>query len=108
MDAAHEFYTEVGRRIRAARTRRKLSQASLASVVGLARTSISNIEKGRQRLLLHTFQDIAETLGVEPATLLPSDKSLPGSNMPKKRSLAGLPAESRAFIEEALGGRKES
>lgn len=106
MDASREFYSEVGHRIRAARTQRKLSQAGLASVVGLARTSISNIEKGRQKLLLHTLQDIADTLGVEAALLLPSNRLLSASQ-PKKRNLEGLPAESRAFIEEALGTRKE-
>src|SRR5437879_2601330 len=53
------FYKQVGEKIRSRRGK-KLSQEALASAVGLTRTSISNIEKGRQRLLLHTLVDVAD------------------------------------------------
>lgn len=70
----HEaFYLEVGKRIRKARERRrpKLTQDGLARLVGLTRTSITNVEKGRQKCLLHTLAEIARVLCVEPATLFP-------------------------------------
>lgn len=98
------FYKEVGDRVRAQRGKR-LSQESLASAVGLTRTSISNIEKGRQKLLLHTLVDIAEALDVEPSMLLPP--RLAPVQPVGAEQLAGLPANERAFIESAIGLRAQ-
>jgi len=66
------FYREVGQNVRTKREQLGLTQEALASQVALTRTSITNIEKGRQKLLLHTFVDIAHALSVEPALLLPA------------------------------------
>jgi transcriptional regulator with XRE-family HTH domain len=71
MNGQDVFYAEVGQRIRHARDRRGLTQEGLASLVALTRTSITNIEKGRQKLLLHTLVDLATALQVAPADLLP-------------------------------------
>lgn len=73
MDTHQAFYREVGRRICEARKRRKppLTQAGLAELVSLTRTSITNVEKGRQKFLLHTLADIAHALQVDPVSLLP-------------------------------------
>lgn len=73
MQNVDAFYEEVGRRIREARKRRKpaLTQEELAERVGLTRTSITNLEKGRQKFLLHTLADIAGALQVQAVTLLP-------------------------------------
>lgn len=73
MENSEAFYEEVGRRICEARKQRKppLTQEQLAAKVKLTRTSITNLEKGRQKLLLHTFADIAAVLQVQPASLLP-------------------------------------
>ena len=62
MNKPDVFYRKVGENIRAKRKERGLSQEGLAKAVGLKRPSMSNIEKGRQNILLHTFCDIAETL----------------------------------------------
>ncbi len=66
-----EFYGLVGQQIRKAREEHGLTQAQLATLVSLTRTSITNIEHGRQKLLLHTLYEIANALAVEPGTLLP-------------------------------------
>jgi transcriptional regulator with XRE-family HTH domain len=66
------FYRELGERIRVTRRARQLPQARLAELVGLKRTSITNIERGKQKLLAHTLFDIALVLGVEPGALFPS------------------------------------
>ena len=73
VDDHKAFYEEVGRRIRDARKRRnpKLTQQGLAELVSLTRTSITNVERGRQKFLLHTLADLAKALQVEPASLLP-------------------------------------
>jgi transcriptional regulator with XRE-family HTH domain len=68
---SEDLYKEIGQRIRCVREERKLTQAELAAVVLLTRTSITNIEHGRQKLLLHTLYDIAAALAVEPCNLLP-------------------------------------
>jgi len=66
-----QFNVELGDRIRDARAG-KMTQASLGSRVGLSRTAITNIECGRQRLLVDQLVDIANALGVSPASLLPT------------------------------------
>ena len=66
-----DLYQAVGQRIRRIREERRLTQAELAELVSLSRTSITNIEQGRQKLLLHTLYDIAAALTVKPADLLP-------------------------------------
>ena len=65
------FNEELGRRIRAARTG-KITQEKLGELVGLSRTSITNIECGRQRLLVDQLVDIADAIGVAVDTLMPA------------------------------------
>lgn len=65
-----DVYRLVGERIRGERNRRNLTQEELATRVRLKRTSITNIEKGRQKLLLHTFVEIAAALSISPRDLI--------------------------------------
>jgi transcriptional regulator with XRE-family HTH domain len=58
-------YGEIGRLIQQTRRAKGVTQARLASAVGLSRTSVTNIERGRQKILVHTLYAIAETLGVD-------------------------------------------
>lgn len=70
-----ELYQAVGRRVRQAREGRRMTQEALAKRIKMTRTSITNIERGRQKLLLHTLMDIASALSVEPSVLLPARSS---------------------------------
>jgi transcriptional regulator with XRE-family HTH domain len=65
------LYPEIGRRIRDARLEAGLTQAALGDAVGLARTSVTNIETGNQQLTLHALWRIGDALGVSPRELLP-------------------------------------
>ena len=65
------LYALVGARIREARLRSEKPQDELAKAVGLQRTSITNIERGKQKLTLDNLYLIAEELGVDPHSLLP-------------------------------------
>src|SRR5688500_4771036 len=65
-----EYYEEVGRLLSLARWGR-LTHEVQARRVSLTHTSITNIEKGRQRVMLHTLAQIAEALGTPIAKLLP-------------------------------------
>ena len=53
------IYEQIGREIAQYRTSIGLSQADLARSIGLTRSSISNIEKGRQKMLVHTLLELS-------------------------------------------------
>lgn len=57
-----KFYTRFGVRVRELRTYHGIRQDQLAKKVGLTRTSIVNIEAGRQRLLAHAIPKFAKAL----------------------------------------------
>jgi transcriptional regulator with XRE-family HTH domain len=65
------LYELFGQRVRKARKACKLTQEALASRVTMTRTSVTNIEKGRQKLLLHTLFDLADALQVPVGHLIP-------------------------------------
>ena len=60
----------VGLRIRIIREALDMTQGDLAKRVGLTRVSVTNMEIGRQRLLLHTVEQFAKALGTTPKNLL--------------------------------------
>lgn len=102
MGADHEdFYREVGERIRKARRARGLTQAALATLVSLTRTSITNVEKGRQKILLHTLADLARALHVEYAALLPESPATSGDSH-LQDALKGRPLLEQEFIKSVL------
>lgn len=63
-------YRLIGFKIAFLREQKEMTQAQLAEKIGLDRTSINNIELGRQRILVHYLEEIAEVLGVKPKDLL--------------------------------------
>lgn len=63
-------HVAVGARVRYIREQLGLTQDDLAKRVGLTRCSLTNIETGRQRLLLHTVERLADALGTTPRHLL--------------------------------------
>lgn len=65
------IYTLLGEKIYEKRHKARLNQKDLADRVGLTRTSITNIEKGIQRIQLHTVYQIADALGVPVDEILP-------------------------------------
>lgn len=76
--------------------------------VGMQRASISNIEKGRQRILIHTLTDIARALNTEPSKLLPARLEPDSIATNTEKTLANLPEKARAFIEGAVGLREQA
>ncbi len=63
------FYRALGARIRELRGG-KLSQEKLAKAANLSRTSLVNIESGRQKLLVHNLFQISKALGVRATELI--------------------------------------
>jgi transcriptional regulator with XRE-family HTH domain len=66
-----ELYRKIGELVRIAREKAGWTQADLAKLSGLTRTSITNLEAGNQRIRVHTLLNIAQALGMPPSTLLP-------------------------------------
>jgi transcriptional regulator with XRE-family HTH domain len=64
------FLTEVGARIRLLREAAGMTQQQLAELVGMMRTSVANVEAGRQNLPLDRLGRFADALGVPPAALV--------------------------------------
>ena len=90
-----QFYEQFGLRVRRARLDRDLNQEALGHRVGLQRSSISNIEKGRQRVQLHMLAEFAAALDVTPAALLPEAGAAADP-------LSQVPADARPFVHEVL------
>jgi transcriptional regulator with XRE-family HTH domain len=105
-DSEQALYEAIGSGIRAARTARKLTQTDLAATVGLTRTSVVNIEKGRQKLLLHTLYAFAAALGMEPVDLLPRvAESSEGYGAGAETVPTHLSLEAQDFIRSAMRSR---
>lgn len=68
------IYRVFGSRLRDLREEKKVTQEELARRVDLSRTSITNIEKGRQRVMLHQMMDLAEALDASPDDLIGGDR----------------------------------
>lgn len=73
------FYEALGAEVRRRREAVGMTQATLASRIGVLRTTVTNIERGRQGVFAHQVVQLAMALGVEAASLLPS--SLEGGRM---------------------------
>lgn len=85
------LYAEFGKLVRRHRQRLGLTQDQLAERVALARTSITNIERGRQKVLLHQLFHLAESMGVSPEAILPMSRPEPSPRVDEKlpRNLSG-------------------
>jgi transcriptional regulator with XRE-family HTH domain len=71
-DREKAFYSAFGRMLSEARRKKRISQEMLADELGLSRTSITNIEKGRQPVQLYSLYLIARLLRSDIKDLLPS------------------------------------
>jgi transcriptional regulator with XRE-family HTH domain len=91
------FYERLGARIKARREEIHLRQAELAEGIGLSRTSVTNIERGRQRLFLDQFAEICHVLKVAPSEMIPDPVSQ-DTERSTIRSAAVGPASVRKFL----------
>lgn len=83
-----------GARLGAERRRFLLTQEDLARRVGIGRTTIANIERGRQSVSVPLLYRLASALGVAPESLLPqcvetSSSEADGSGSSEKLALSG-------------------
>lgn len=98
------LYKELGQRLREVRQERGFTQDQVAAAISLERTSITNIESGRQRLPLHTLYEYCSILGIAVSEVLPTSPA----QLPKKQLLLKLGKESvlvPASVREVIDRR---
>lgn len=76
-----DLWSEIGSRVKSRRHELGMTQKELADATELSRTSIANLEAGRQRLVLDDLYAAAEVLGVDICVLLPSRAERTGSSV---------------------------
>ena len=98
----NEFYTLLGANLRAKREALGLRQAEVAESVGISRTSLTNIECGRQRILVDQLAMICTKLAVTPAELIPVEAP---RHRPAQAKLAQIPVV-KSFLKAVEGNRR--
>lgn len=83
------IYIIIGDTIRQQRRNANMTQQELAARLGLLRTSISNIEAGRQRLPIHTLCAIASLFHIPVSTLF-QEVSLTSEGQERQLEIIGL------------------
>ncbi len=68
----YNLYVSIGKKIKDARKKARLSQEGLAKKISLSRSSLSNIEIGKHQPSLYTLYELALALNCEIQDLLPS------------------------------------
>jgi transcriptional regulator with XRE-family HTH domain len=102
VDATSAVYARIGKRVRAIREKRGMTQKALATLVHLTRTSITNIERGNQKLLVHTLVDIAKALNVLPGALLASKDAEVGNAAEFEELIKDMPRIERDWIKATI------
>ena len=62
--------TNYGKQLREARLKKKMSQGDIAKKLGVHRSYISGLERGKRNPSLLTINKMAKAIGVEPKELL--------------------------------------
>lgn len=73
-----ELYRSLGLAVAARRRSLSLTQAQVASAIGLTRAALANMESGRQGVLLHHLYRLVAVLGLESITQLAPPTLAPG------------------------------
>lgn len=95
------IYEVIGKRIREARENREWTQQEFGDKVGLTRTSITNIERGKQKLQIDSLYKFASVLGVSPFSLLPDESVLLDIELPSiRKNLNEYDADVIAFTKK--------
>jgi transcriptional regulator with XRE-family HTH domain len=70
------LYKTIGERLRKARLQSGVTQSDLAVKIAHLRTSITNIEGGRQRVPLHVLYELCLELRIEVISILPLEEEV--------------------------------
>lgn len=75
------LYQMVGKSIKQRRKEVGMTQSQLATEVGVLRTSVTNIETGRQKAPLHLLFKLCAALGVETHNVIPENAEIVRPNV---------------------------
>ena len=97
MGSSQDTYREVGQAIRRYRGGAGRTQAQLAAEIDISRTSLANIEAGRQQVLVHHLYAIADALDLDsPSLLMP----VPQASTLHDVELSALPLPEEGLSEK--------
>lgn len=99
------LYRLVGERLKSVRVRAGIPQTQLAEAINHLRSSISNIEGGRQRAPLHILYELCYQLGIELISILPLDdevRNLPLQPVTIADDTEELPPQVVQAVQEIL------
>lgn len=99
MVSRQEISKQFGELLARRRVEARLSQRAFAKAVGLSRTSITNIERGRQPVSLPTLYVMADVLQRDVADLLPSINLRRPSGRPAQRRQIGRTSKESEWLE---------
>ena len=92
------LYKQLGQTIRTRRDNAGMTQEDLAKAVRLSRTSVTNIERGRQQLLVHQLLDFAAALKAQPHELL--DEIKPANDVSIEAAIEEVPPEVQKLVAQ--------
>jgi transcriptional regulator with XRE-family HTH domain len=95
------LYEYIGRRLKAQRKALKRTQANVAKATKLMRTSITNIESGKQKPPLHVLYLLCSELNLELRDIMPSNGHVIQETASVKKAGSGK-------IQMEVNGRKET
>ncbi|UGY05760.1 helix-turn-helix domain-containing protein [Bradyrhizobium quebecense] len=106
-----EIYRIVGANLAARRKELRLKQSEVADQIGLTRASLANMERGRQKILLHQIYRLAAALKMNSITdLVPGAFSFEQASGPLMIEGSDVSDAQRTQIEQyvrrAGGARK--
>jgi len=93
-----------GARLGAERKKSLLTQEELSRRVGIGRTTIANIERGRQSVSIPLLYRLASALGVAPENLLPQgvETNSSGADGSKSSEESALSGRQSTWVKEIL------
>ena len=100
------LFALIGERIKQRRIDRGKTQAWLAKRVGVLRTSVTNIETGRQKAPLHVIYALCNALEVDPLEILPRPSEVRRLDdediFIDAHRVARMPRRAAEFLREAI------
>ena len=100
MSSHNSIYSAFGIRLRKLRQEKGITQENLANKVSYKRTTITNIELGNQKVLLHQVIELAEALEVPVSELL----KFSSNDFSALITASDLSEGNRNLFKEILGG----
>ena len=100
------FYKDFGKLVHLHRKRcQGMTQKKLGLLVGLSRTSITNIEKGRQHVSVHQLCAIADALKITPDAFLPSVRDSGGKSWLAEKLPPGIDPKISEWADKLVGNK---